>query len=182
MNRLLVAVLAILVMTGCSSMKIGDFGGKKPELVLEDYFSGRTRAHGLFEDRFGNVRRQFTVDIDGKWDGRELVLTEDFVYDDGETQQRVWRIVKEGPGQYVGRAADVIGEAKGTVAGNALNWQYQMDLKVGDGVWRVGFDDWMFLQADGVLLNRAHVTRWGVEVGSVTISFNRLPALRAAAE
>ena len=78
---------------------------------------------------------------------------------------------------YRGRAGDVVGEAEGHVRGNALNWTYRMDLKVGDDTWRVTFDDWMFLQPDGVLLNRAWVTRFGIEIGSVTLSFRKvLPA------
>jgi len=44
-----------------------------------------------------------------------------------------------------------------------------------DGRWKVRFDDWMFLQSDGVLINRAYVYRWGIQIGSVTIVFKRQP-------
>ena len=53
------------------------------------------------------------------------------------------------------------------------------DLKVGDDRWRVAFDDWMFLQPGGIVLNRATVTRWGIEVGTLTVSFAK-PAATAA--
>lgn len=179
----MVAVMA-LVTTGCSSMKIQDFTDTQPELVLEDYFAGRTTAWGLFEDRFGDVRRQFVVDIDGDWNPQTgvLVLTEDFRYSDGETDQRVWTIRKTGPNTYEGTAPDVIGTARGTTAGNAFHWTYAMDLKVGDGSWRVTFDDWMFLQPGGVLLNRATVNKWGLEIGSVSIAFQKDGAAAAATE
>ncbi len=49
-----------------------------------------------------------------------------------------------------------------------------MNLKVGDGTWEVKFDDWMFLQPDGVLLNRATVSKFGLELGVVTLSFSRV--------
>ena len=56
-----------------------------------------------------------------------------------------------------------------------------MDLKVGDGSWRVSFDDWMFLQPDGVLVNRARVKKWGFEIGEVTLFFTKpQPAVQAA--
>jgi hypothetical protein len=152
-------------------MKTEDFSGQEPELVLEEYFAGKSRAWGIFEDRFGNLRRQFVVEIDGSWDGRELVLDEKFAYSDGETDRRVWRIQKRGPHGYEGRADDVIGTAVGDARGNALNWRYSMDLKVGDGSWRVTFDDWMFLQRDGVLINRARVSKWGITIGEATIFF-----------
>lgn len=164
----------IFLITGCSTMKPQDFANSEPRLVVEDYFAGRTRAWGLFEDRFGNLRRQFVVDIDGRWDGLELVLDEHFTYADGERDRRVWRIVKKDEHTYEGRADDVVGTAAGVAYGNALNWQYDMDLKVGDKTWRVRFDDWMFLQADGVLINRARVSKFGLEIGEVTLFFRKL--------
>jgi len=156
-------------------MKTADFKDAEPKLVLETYFSGKTQAFGIFEDRFGNVRRQFTVDIDGIWDGRELVLDERFKYSDNETDRRVWKILKTGENTYEGRADDIIGVAQGDVSGNALNWHYDMDLKVGDGTLRVHFNDWMFLQPSGVLINRARVSKLGIEIGSVTLAFTKEP-------
>ena len=162
-----------VVLTGCGGMDIKKFEAATPQLVLEEYFAGKTRAWGIFEDRFGTLRRQFTVDIDGRWDGRTLVLDERFGYRDGERDRRVWMIEKVGPNRYQGRADDVIGVATGEAKGNALSWRYNMDLKVGDSTLRVHFDDWMFLQPDNVLINRARVSKWGVELGRVTLFFSK---------
>ena len=73
----------------------------------------------------------------------------------------------------MGRADDVIGLAQGEVRGNALNWRYDMNLKVGESLWRVHFDDWMFLQSSGILLNRARISKLGIEIGTVTLAFMR---------
>lgn len=178
MTRAFVIFLA-LVLTGCGGMKPEDFAGREPRLLPEDYFAGQTRAYGLFVDRFGDLRRQFVVDIEGTWDGETLTLDEFFRYDDGETERRIWRIVKTGAHAYQGRADDVIGVAEGKAYGNALNWRYQLALKVGDAVWNVSFDDWMFLQDDQVVINRAEVTKFGFKLGEVTIVFNK-PDSRAA--
>jgi hypothetical protein len=171
--RLATLTFLLVLLTGCSTMKLDDFAGTGPRLVLEDYFLGHTRAWGLFEDRFGNIRRQFVVDIDGTMEGDELVLVEDFVYDDGETDQRIWRIRRTGDDAYEGRAGDVVGVARGRVAGRALNWSYEVDLPIGERTWRVRFDDWMLLQDEEVLLNRATVSKWGITLGEVTIFFRR---------
>lgn len=165
---LLTAALAI---NGCSNMKPQDFAGKEPRLVLEEYFLGETKAWGIFEDRFGNLRREFTVDITGEWDDETLTLTEDFIYADGETDQRIWRIRRTGEHGYAGQADDIIGSAAGAAYGNALNWSYEMMLPIGESSWKVTFDDWMFLQPGGVLLNRARVSKWGILLGEVTLSF-----------
>jgi hypothetical protein len=37
----------------------------------------------------------------------------------------------------------------------------------------VSFDDWMYLQADGVLLNRAKMSKFGFTLGEVTIAFQK---------
>ena len=165
--------LIVVLAGGCGGMQIKDFQETQPEFVLEEYFQGRTQAWGLFEDRFGTVQRQFVVTIDGVWDGTTLVLNEDFVYNDGETENRVWSVTKTGIDTYVGTTENVIGEAVGVSAGNAFNWAYQFNLKVGDGYWKVRFDDWMFMQPDGVLLNKAVVKRWGLKLGTVFLSFSK---------
>ncbi len=178
--RSLAAALLFLT-AGCSGMKAEDFEGREPRLLIEDYFAGDTRAWGLFEDRFGTLRREFVVDIAGTWDGETLTLVEDFAYADGETDQRIWTIRKLDDHRYEGTADDVIGKAEGVSYGNALNWRYTLALKVGDSVWNVRFDDWMFLQRDDVLVNRARVSKFGIEIGEVTIFFRKPDARNSVA-
>lgn len=152
-------------------MKPEDFKDTGPRFDVQEYFVGETRAWGIFEDRFGKLRRQFVVDITGTMEGDVLVLDERFDYADGERDRRVWRITKLDEHNYEGRADDVIGVAKGESYGNALNWSYDLDLEIGSNKVRVHFNDWMFLQPDGVLMNRARVSKWGFEIGEVTLMF-----------
>ena len=146
----------------------------KPEFSLEDYFSGKTEAWGLFHDRFGNLKRSFKVDITGTLSGNELTLDERFLYDDGEEDQRIWKIKLLGNNKYSGTADDVVGSAIGEASGNALNWKYKLNLKIKDSTVKVDFDDWMFLQDRGILINRAEVKKWGLNIGVVTITFLKI--------
>jgi len=175
MNRLALPLLMGLglFLGACSSMKIEEFDGRQPTLSLESYFQGTTWAWGIFEDRFGNLKRSFQVTIDGHMENGRLILDERFLYDDGERDQRIWTITPLGNGAYRGRADDIVGEASGKTAGNALNWQYRMDLPVGDSRWRVRFNDWMFLQPGNVLINKAVVSKWGIHLGTVTLFFSK---------
>ena len=167
-------IFALVVLSGCTNMKPSDFSKAEPLLRIEDYFVGQTRAWGIFEDRFGSLRRQFVVDIQGSWDGESLILDERFRYSDGETDRRVWTIKKIDEHRYEGRADDVIGTAIGESYGNALNWRYDMDLKIGEGTLRVHFNDWMFLQSSGVMVNRARVSKFGIAIGEVTLFFQKV--------
>ncbi len=164
----------LLVLTGCSSMKINDFADATPAFYPEEYFQGKLKAYGIFEDRFGDVRAQFIVDIDGSWDGETLTLVEDFVYNTGATEQRIWKITKQDDDTYSGTAGDVVGQAIGKSAGNALQWTYTLDLKVDDSTLRVKMDDWMFLMDEKTLVNRARMKKYGVEIGEVSIFFTKL--------
>ncbi len=149
---------------------------RRAQLRLEEYFAGKTRAYGVFQDRFGTLRRQLTVDLDGAWDGATLTLDEDFVYDDGSTEERTWYIEKTGEDSYRGRCADVLGTADGKAHGNELHWSYDFSLRVGDRNWNVRFDDRFFLQHDNVLINRAIVSKFGVRIGDLTMIFQKSEA------
>ncbi len=67
----------------------------------------------------------------------------------------------------------MVGEAIGHSAGNALNWRYTLRLPVGDTTYDVQFDDWMYLVDARTMINRASVSKFGFEVGQVTVFFRR---------
>jgi hypothetical protein len=107
------------------------------------------------------------------WQGDDGVLDEAFTYSDGTTQRRVWRVRKLPDGRYTGNADDVVGQAEGQARGNALRWRYTLALPVDGKVWNVEFDDWMYLMSDKVLLNRATMSKFGITLGEVTLSFTK---------
>lgn len=154
-------------------MKLDQFRGTEPAFDLTGYFEGQTWAHGIFQSRGGEIKRQFRVEIDGYWEGEEFVLDEDFVYDDGETDSRTWRITPIGEGRYVGRAGDIVGTAAGHEVGQALNWRYVLRLPYGESTIDVAFDDWMIRRSENVVINRATVTKFGIRVGEVTLFFTK---------
>ncbi len=164
--------LALAACAGRPSLDAPSMGG--PDIALEEFFAGRTVAWGQFQDRFGEVRRRFRVEVEGTWDGEALTLVEDFVYDDGETERRVWTLRKTGPSSWTGTAPGVIGGATGEVRGDTFNWRYAIDLPETSGGFRAEFDDWMWRLSEDRLLNRAYVSRFGVDIGEVIIFFERV--------
>ena len=170
----LAAAAVLATLAGCSSTQnIGDYAAEKPVLELRDYFNGTLDAYGVFTDRSGKVVKRFTVVMNGSWKGDDGVLDEDFTYSDGTTQKRIWRLKRLGPGNYTGRADDVVGQADGKQSGNAFNWTYTMALPVDGKVYEVQFDDWMYLVTDKVMLNKATMSKFGFRLGEVTLSFSK---------
>jgi hypothetical protein len=167
------AAATTLVLSGCASNQIDAYQGEKPELDLRSYFNGILDAYGVFTDRSGKVVKRFTVIMQCTWTGDDGVLDEAFTYSDSSTQRRVWRIKKWPDGRYTGQADDVVGTALGQARGNALNWRYTLALPVDGKVYEVQFDDWMYLMTPTVMLNKASMSKFGVFLGEVTLSFTR---------
>ena len=174
MKHLILLTFITMNLTGCANIKPQDYQDSGPRFVLEEYFTGQTKAWGMFQKRSGLVSRQFQVDIVGEWDGENLVLTEDFRFRDGEKSQRVWRIKKIDEHRYEGRADDVEGIAQGVQFGQALKWNYTLLIDVDGKTYKVRMDDWMYLQEDGVLINRTRMSKFGFKVGEITIVFRKL--------
>jgi hypothetical protein len=174
-RRLLLAAAtgSALMLGGCASQSIDQYRTEKPELDLKQYFNGTLDAYGVFTDRSGAVVKRFTVVMNCSWQGNEGVLDEDFTYSDGTTQKRVWRLTKLPDGKYTGTAGDVIGTAQGQARGNAFYWTYTLSLPVDGSVYEVRFDDWMYLMTDKVMLNKATMSKFGVKLGEVTLSFTK---------
>ncbi len=172
-RRLLLAagLAGAATLAGCAGPQIGQYAAEKPVLDLRQYFNGTLDAYGIFTDRSGAVVKRFTVVMRCTWNGEEGVLDEDFVYSDGTTQKRIWRLKHLGNGRYSGRADDVVGEAIGETQGNAFRWGYTLALPVDGKVWEVQFDDWMYLMDDRVMLNKAEMSKFGIRLGEVTLTF-----------
>ena len=175
LTRHITIVIISLLLSGCAKVDIEKYGNNTPQFDLVEYFSGVTIGWGILQNRKGELLRQFVVKIDGSLDeSRNLILHEDFHWNDGEISKRIWRITPQGNRQYIGVADDVVGTAEGRSAGSALNWTYTLAIEVDGSTWDIKFDDWMFLQQDGVLLNRAEMSKFGFKVGEVTIAFQKI--------
>ena len=171
------SLIACLALLGACAAPVqpSHYAKETPALDLKQYFNGTLDANGMFQDRAGTVIKRFAVVMTCTWQGDTGTLDEDFTYSDGIRQRRVWTLRKIGADRYIGTAADVVGEAEGIVAGNALHWQYTLALPVDGKVVNVHMEDWMYLMNERVMLNRAAMSKFGFHVGDVTLSFSKRP-------
>ena len=143
------------------------------ELRLEDFFKGRTTAKGSFQ-AINGMSREFDVVLHGRWDGRTLVLREDFRYADGEKDTKTWRFRKIDQNTYIGTREDVVGNAQVTLHGNKARFSYLVDLDPGERRNLVRFRDTLTLSADGRhIVNTATVFKGLLPVARVRVDFKR---------
>ena len=169
----LASTLTATGLLGCASPQVADYASEKPTLDLTTYFNGLVDAWGVFTDRSGKVVKRFTVEMKCQWKDGQGILDEDFTYSDGSKEKRVWHLTDLGNGTFEGTAGDVVGKAHGQTRGNAFHWHYTLALPVDGTVLHVQMDDWMYLMNERVMLNKARMTKLGVHLGDVTLSFQR---------
>lgn len=180
--RIFLILSLSLVLLSCSA-NLKDYQGTEPRLQLETFFQGDMVATGTVFDYKHRLTRHFCVEIDGQWtqgdQGRlEGVLDEQFYFDDGEHQTRIWRLTKTADNQYEGSAGDVKGLATGRTSGQAFRWKYQLyvDLKQDDGSVKpilLSVDDWIYQLDDNTAYNETKLKKFGITVGKVAIFFDR---------
>ena len=177
-SKIFFLLIFFLSLGACSKIEMEQFKNNTPKLDLFSFFEGNTVAYGIFEDRFGNLKRQFRVNISGTIVDEKLTLDEDFLYDDGEKDKRIWKIKKiteKDKITYEGQAEDIEGTATGSISGNTLNWSYDIYLNIKGSNIKVHFNDWIYKQSENLAINRAYVSKFGINIGSVTLVFLRGP-------
>ncbi len=167
------ALMALMagMLTACATPQLADYADEKPVLDMRRFFNGTVDAYGVFTNRSGKVLKRFTVVMKCTWDGDTGTLDEDFTNSDGTKERRVWTLKRMPDGKYIGTASDVVGQALGEEKGNTFRWSYTLMLPVDGKTLEVQFDDWMYLMSDKVMLNRAEMSKFGIKLGEVTLSF-----------
>ena len=169
--KILLSFILIILLNSCSEMKPEDYKNTKPVIKIEEYFQGKVKAWGMLLSRSGQVKRQFTANMKGKFDGKNLILDETFIWNDGEKQERKWNIKKIDDNTYEGTASDVVGIAQGVSFGSAFKFEYQLLIPYKNKKIKVRFDDWIFKQDDKTAINKATLTKFGFKVGELIVFF-----------
>jgi hypothetical protein len=159
------------LIAGCASTPpVAKYAAEQPKFDLTHAFTGKTTAHGLVKGWNGNVVRRFTAEINGTFDAQgNGRLDEVFYWSDGERQTRTWELTKTGPNTFKGTAGDVVGEAQGQMAGNALNMRYTLEVPVGERTMHFAMDDWMYLLPDGTIMNTTSMRKFGIQVAEIML-------------
>lgn len=164
----------IIFLTSCSAIDIQSYKDKTPLFIPEEFFDGELKAHGILKNRSGKVIRTFKANISAYWKKNIGTLEEDFIFDDGEHQRRVWTLTPHGNGQYIGTANDVVGDAIINIAGNTMFLNYTLTIPYNNRELNVYIDDKMYLVSNTTLINESRITKFGFHVGTIILSITKL--------
>lgn len=169
MLRYLISALTAAAVCGCSNIDISQYKNQEPHLDLQSYLNGNISGVGIVQDRNHNVTKRFNFNGRGYWSGDNGKFDEIIAYSDGKVESRTWSFKKISESSFEATTPDVVGKASIKLSGNSMNWQYTMNIKVNDSTYAINFDDWMFLMSDGKIINRNYFTKFGLNVGELTL-------------
>jgi hypothetical protein len=145
-----------------------------PKLDIRQYLNGNLEAQGILQDRSGQVIKSFVVKMRGSWQGNQGKLEEHFVFSDGKTDERTWHITMLDDNNFTAKAQDTVGSAKGEQYGNAMKMAYVLQVPVDEKIYNIKLTDWIYLVDEKTAINVSQMTKFGLKVGTLTISFKKL--------
>ena len=152
-----------------------DYQGGSPAFEPEAFFDGKLTAHGVIKDYSGKAIRHFNAGIVACWNDGVGTLDENFMFDDGEQQTRLWTLTPNGDQRYIGTAGDVVGDGTARWSGNAMFLDYTLRIDLEDGPLDVQIDDRMYRVSDNVVINESKMRKFGFGVGEIVLTLIRHP-------
>lgn len=160
---------------------MADFPAQRPDdyaddylvLDMKKYLDGEMVCEGVIFGPTGRVTSSFVADFNVVWDGDAAEVKEHFVYDDNTTQDRTWSIILGEKGRFTATAADVLGEAQGRQVGATIRMQYPIRLPDDVGGHLLKTVDWIYLTADGTMINRSQFRKFGFKVAELVATIRQ---------
>ena len=114
----------------------------------------------------------------GTWDENGVgTLAEKFIFDDNSIEYRTWiftPIQTDSGIQYLAKANDTLSETMIDLSGNAFFMNYDLLINYKGDDLEVNIDDKMYLVSDKVIINESIMTKYGIEVGYITLTIIKL--------
>ncbi len=171
--QFLLVALIVLFLTSCSSVEPKTYENQSPKFEFNKFLQGKLTGWGIFQGRDGEVQKRFRIDMTANWEGNVGTFVENFTFNDGTKQVREWELTRIDDHHYAGKANDSVGEGKGEVWGNSMHWNYTITTETDSGTYDLDYDYWMHMIDDKTLINRATLSKFGVTLGDIAVTFHK---------
>ncbi len=170
------ATLAAPFFIGFRSQRPAHFAALEPRFDPRRDLNGQILCEGVIYGPTGRVTSRFVAEMEGKWEGNRGVLSERFRYDNGDQQDRAWRLTVGNDGTMRAEADDVVGAGAGTISGPTVQMLYKLRLPKSAGGHVLSVTDWMYLAENGTIINRSQFHKFGIKVAEIVATMRRVPA------
>ena len=150
------------------------FGAQKPDdyvdgplFDIRERFNGPIVCEGVIYGPTGRVSSRFVADFEASWNGNVGTMVEKFHYDSGQVQDRIWTLTLGNDGRIKAEAPDVVGTGSGQQNGSAVLLNYTIKLTEEAGGHALDVTDWMYLMANGSIMNRSQFRKFGIKVAEL---------------
>ena len=167
---LALGLLAVLTKTLFFSFRAqdpADYAETGPAFSLKQHLSGELISEGLIFGPTGKMSTSFVARMVGEWDGDTGTLSERFTYSNGRVQERKWFLTLGEGNSFTATADDIVGEAHGTLSGATMRLHYTIVLPEDAGGHTLNATDWLYLTADGVIMNKSEMRTYGIKVAEL---------------
>ncbi len=138
------------------------------------FFAGTVIAHGIFEDRFGRIKRRFSLVLTGSPIADGLAVNEQLTFDEGTVETRSWQLTRAGTEQFVMHGEDIVVAATGTITGSSTLMRYVYRLRVNGRIILVTMRDRMHRINRDRVVNRVTMRKFGIRLGEISSTFERV--------
>ncbi len=144
-----------------------DYANSGPAFDIRERLNGPIACEGVIYGPTGRVTSRFVADFEASWQGNVGTMVERFHYDSGTVQDRKWTLTLGHDGAIRAEAADVIGTGTGKQQGGAVVLNYRIKLAPEAGGHVLDTTDWMYLCANGTIMNRSQFRKYGIKVAEL---------------
>ncbi len=149
------------------AQKPEDYAGHGPQFDIRETLNGPIVCEGMIYGPTGKVTSRFTADFVASWDGNVGAMKEVFHYDSGNVQNREWKLTLGNDGAIKAEAPDLVGAGHGQQKGSAVLLNYRIKLSEEAGGHVLDTTDWMYLMANGSIMNRSQFRKFGIKVAEL---------------
>lgn len=157
-------------------LPLARFADTAPAFDPVAFFTGHTQSWGVVENCDGRPSDIVTTDCVGKPDGADgLRMVQHLTVGSEAPQTRTWHMRRLDPHHFEATANDLVGTARGEAEGRVFHWTWVLATKPGQGWRNVVFEQWMYHEDGGAMVNRSVIRKLGITLAEVTEQFRHVP-------
>jgi len=156
-----------------------DYASHGPQFDIRERLNGPIVCEGVIYGPLGRVTSRFTANFDVTWQGNVGRMVEVFHNDSVNDQNREWTLTLGNDGAIKATAPDLIGTGQGQQKGSAVLLNYRIRLSDDAGGHVLDTTDWMYLMANGSIMNRSQFRKFGFKVAELVATMRPAPKVVA---